>query len=355
VVLRQTQVRALLTFLEAGEAVAALADFPRYVVEGLPALVPCDSISYNEVDTDPPRLVSLLEPAELRFEGDAELWARFMHQHPLVASYIETGDGRAIKLSDFLSRREYHKLELYSLVYRRLRTEYQMSVGLPAPRPLVVGIALNRERRDFSERDRELLDLARPHLARLHRDLQARRNAEGTLTALQRAVEAGGQGVVLLEADGRPALVSARAAAWLEAYFGAAPGRLPRPVAAWLEGWRRSHTAPASPPPAEPLLAERDGARLVVRFVPALRPTDRDLLLLEEQAAVGPAGRGLGLTPREHEVLEWVARGKRSAEIARLLGVRRSTVEKHLEHIYAKLGVHGRTAAVARALRLDEP
>jgi hypothetical protein len=66
----------------------------------------------------------------------------------------------------------------------------------------------------------------------------------------------------------RPALVSSRAAAWLPAYFGAGAARPPRPVAAWLAGWRRSQTAPASPPPAEPLLAERDGTRLVVRFGP---------------------------------------------------------------------------------------
>jgi DNA-binding CsgD family transcriptional regulator len=56
-----------------------------------------------------------------------------------------------------------------------------------------------------------------------------------------------------------------------------------------------------------------------------------------------------GLTAREAEILQWVARGKTNDEIAVLLVVSAHTVRKHLENIYGKLGVHTRTAAVARA------
>jgi DNA-binding CsgD family transcriptional regulator len=58
------------------------------------------------------------------------------------------------------------------------------------------------------------------------------------------------------------------------------------------------------------------------------------------------------LTRREREVLGWVARGKTNAEIAQLLWLAPSTVRKHLENVYAKLGVSTRTAAVARFLGL---
>lgn len=58
------------------------------------------------------------------------------------------------------------------------------------------------------------------------------------------------------------------------------------------------------------------------------------------------------LTPREREVLAWVARGKTNAEIARLLWLAPGTVRKHLENVYAKLGVSTRTAAVAQFLGL---
>jgi DNA-binding CsgD family transcriptional regulator len=57
-----------------------------------------------------------------------------------------------------------------------------------------------------------------------------------------------------------------------------------------------------------------------------------------------------GLTQREAEVMHWLACGKTDAEIAALLSISPRTVQKHLEHIYVKLGVETRTAAVMRAL-----
>ena len=68
--------------------------------------------------------------------------------------------------------------------------------------------------------------------------------------------------------------------------------------------------------------------------------------LLPNAAEVGPEG----LTPRENEVLYWLAHGKTDAEIAALLGLSPRTVQKHLEHIYIKLGVETRTAAVMRSM-----
>ncbi|HEX2100478.1 MAG TPA: response regulator transcription factor [Candidatus Synoicihabitans sp.] len=58
----------------------------------------------------------------------------------------------------------------------------------------------------------------------------------------------------------------------------------------------------------------------------------------------------LGLTPREAEVLFWVAQGKTNPEIATIAGVQLTTVKKHLESTFAKLGVENRTAAATMAL-----
>jgi DNA-binding NarL/FixJ family response regulator len=64
----------------------------------------------------------------------------------------------------------------------------------------------------------------------------------------------------------------------------------------------------------------------------------------------------LGLTPREAEVLFWLARGKTNDEIATVLGIGLTTVKKHLESTYAKLGVENRTSAAAMALeKLNSP
>ena len=56
------------------------------------------------------------------------------------------------------------------------------------------------------------------------------------------------------------------------------------------------------------------------------------------------------LTAREREIIRWVALGKTNAQIGAILDASPRTIGKHLENIYAKLGVETRTAAVNRAL-----
>ncbi|ATC63991.1 DNA-binding response regulator [Nibricoccus aquaticus] len=58
----------------------------------------------------------------------------------------------------------------------------------------------------------------------------------------------------------------------------------------------------------------------------------------------------LGLTEREAETLFWLAQGKANADLCILLNVQLTTIKKHLEKIYQKLGVENRTAAAAMAL-----
>jgi DNA-binding CsgD family transcriptional regulator len=68
-------------------------------------------------------------------------------------------------------------------------------------------------------------------------------------------------------------------------------------------------------------------------------------------APADPAPRLLRLgsvTDREHEVLRWVAAGKTDRDIGDILGISHRTVHKHLQSVYAKLGVETRTAAVMR-------
>ena len=60
----------------------------------------------------------------------------------------------------------------------------------------------------------------------------------------------------------------------------------------------------------------------------------------------------LGLSPREAEILLWVAQGKTNFEASIILKISAATVKKHLEHIFEKLGVEGRNGASLRALEI---
>jgi DNA-binding CsgD family transcriptional regulator len=92
------------------------------------------------------------------------------------------------------------------------------------------------------------------------------------------------------------------------------------------------------------------------RIAGALDESERALLELLLPAIVAAAARvarqerlaSAGLTPRECQVLDRVAAGDSNLLIAHRLGMRRRTVDKHLQHAYVKLGVSSRTAAVAR-------
>lgn len=75
----------------------------------------------------------------------------------------------------------------------------------------------------------------------------------------------------------------------------------------------------------------------------------RNLLAFERRRDDG-AFDELPVTPREREVLTWVAAGKTDRQIADILGMSPRTTQKHLQRIYEKLGVETRTAAVMRAL-----
>ena len=101
--------------------------------------------------------------------------------------------------------------------------------------------------------------------------------------------------------------------------------------------------------PEGPDFGERDCLVLDV-----LRPlfAARYAWWLQGQTALEPSDGVTGaLTPREHEVLLLVAEGLTNGEIAQRLWISPGTVRRHLEHIYEKLDVHTRTAAVAAAAR----
>ncbi|GLK91904.1 response regulator [Pseudomonas turukhanskensis] len=80
------------------------------------------------------------------------------------------------------------------------------------------------------------------------------------------------------------------------------------------------------------------------RSVPTLKPVPTPAQAQEALA------QRFQLTDREVEVLQWVSCGKTNRDIGDILGLSPRTVNKHLEHVYVKLGVETRTAAAAVAI-----
>ncbi|MFZ3117913.1 MAG: helix-turn-helix transcriptional regulator, partial [Variovorax sp.] len=93
------------------------------------------------------------------------------------------------------------------------------------------------------------------------------------------------------------------------------------------------------------------GTRLSVRNMGSATLGETMLLLALQREGPALASRvaDAALTPRETEVLSWLAKGKTNRDIAEILGMSPRTVNKHLEHIFEKLGVETRSAAAALA------
>ncbi len=122
---------------------------------------------------------------------------------------------------------------------------------------------------------------------------------------------------------------------------------LPEPIPQWLEQAQKGKTGSKAT-----LMATFPGnEQLKLQYMSKLGANEFLLRLAKEPGADAPAefSSELGLTTREGEVLSWLSKGKTNRDIAQILGLSPRTVDKHLEQIYAKLGVENRTAAAAIA------
>jgi DNA-binding response OmpR family regulator/DNA-binding CsgD family transcriptional regulator len=148
------------------------------------------------------------------------------------------------------------------------------------------------------------------------------RNAHATRLARE-AVDVAGMGTVVLDSRGRMAWRSPQALRWLQ-------------------------VALEVPEIATPT-AGHD--RLVARHIGQSGVSEFMLLLHLSSGQTGNSMRqpDVPLTPRETEVLSWLSKGKTNRDIADILGMSHRTVNKHLEHIFVKLGVETRSAATAIA------
>jgi DNA-binding response OmpR family regulator len=126
---------------------------------------------------------------------------------------------------------------------------------------------------------------------------------------------------------------------------------LPANVQEWLQKCAHADVKSGD---SIPLESERSPLKLQLSFVGQVAPEEILLRLVEGEFENDNLvlKRKLQVTPRESEVLMWIARGKSNRDIAEILSLSPRTVNKHLEQIYAKLGVENRASAAALAVRM---
>jgi DNA-binding CsgD family transcriptional regulator len=243
--------RALDVLHALGDCCAGSGDFARRGIELLPRLIGSDLTTLVVCDIESGHRI--VRPEGLLPRSAVEVFDHYFHEHPLVRAHSRNAHAVTTRISDLLRPAEFHRLPLYNDYYRPIRIEHTMAMPIHVDERFLVSFVFNRERAKFCERERDLSEVLRPHVANLYR-------------------------------------------------YSVALDRMP------------------------------------------LLPSD----LSRRRTA-------LALTPREREVLDWVAAGKTNRDVAAILGASPRTVEKHLERIFEKLGVETRTAAVMRAAGRDSP
>ncbi|MBE9049058.1 hypothetical protein IQ243_01265 [Nostocales cyanobacterium LEGE 11386] len=358
----------MLEFLRSLYIPCSLDKFPTHVLAALPKLVDAEILgitSFSIRNTSLPRICTFPHP-EIGMAAESFTAQRqnFL-AHPVAHHYAKTLDGQALAISDFFSESEFHRQDLlYTGFFQHFGLEDQMMIHFDLPSIAnadqfhqgqdQLNLSISRDRRNFTERDRLILNLIRPHLKQAYENLVAFNQWQYQLVEQQQAIEQAA--IISLSIDGTVKWMTQKAEEILHHYF--QPSKVKIFLPDLLQRWVNHQvfdlvksteicTSPRS------LRLELNEQRLTIRLNYNAELGQVYLLLEETQPNQFSieALQMLGLTKREAEVLFWVAKDQSTNEVAKQLGMSDRTVKKHLEHIYEKFGVASRLAAVMYVLK----
>jgi DNA-binding CsgD family transcriptional regulator len=357
--LKAGEYRAGLRLMQSLAATDSVDAFARRGVQLLAGLVASELTTLSVCDLASGRRHVVGLPAGAIGATDRAAFDRHFSEHPLVRHHTVERGRDTHRISDSVPLTRFRHSALYAEYYRHIGIDHVIAVPLHFDQRTLVSFVLNRSGRDFSDRERALLDALRPALGELYRHTVALDRARATASRLRDALDGARVGAIRLDLRGNVRDFSAPAAQLVHRLWGISLRRgrcLPAPLDAVITRppacWPVAGTLPD---PVRTTL----GGRLTVRTCPATVPDDGLLVLLEPAAEVAtevateaapPVLQRWPLSRRERDVLHWVAAGKTDSDIGAILGISTRTVHKHLQHVYDKLGVETRTAAVMRVL-----
>jgi len=193
--LNPSDYRATLAML--GAVAESTRDFASYADAGvrlLPTLVASEMTTLSVCDLASGRREVVSCPAGRIGAADRACFDRFFFDHPLVRYHAGGGAG-AHRISDSIAFARFREGALYAEYYRRIGIDHAIALPLYLDERTLVSFVLNRRRRDFSDRDRDVLDLARSTLGGIYRAMRpagrsplSRSPLTATLTARERQV-----------------------------------------------------------------------------------------------------------------------------------------------------------------------
>jgi DNA-binding CsgD family transcriptional regulator len=175
--LSASDLEGILGFLELAHGMTGNEPFPTESLEALSRLVPCDEVTFTELDRVRRGLLGVVfyRTNDAPDGAGLETFWRLADQHPLCSRTVG-GQFGAVKISDFLTAREFRRLEIYHDWFVSWNTEHELEVGIPSPlwHTKTFSFARSKDWPDFDERDRRVLSALQPHLIQLYRNAKLR-------------------------------------------------------------------------------------------------------------------------------------------------------------------------------------
>ena len=309
-------------------------DFPNRLFACVRFCFLCDFYSYDELTENDAERIEIYPALGV----NVDILASWLNRRSDVGGiYKHNG---SLRVLHFSSPSHRYRTELHDDLLGLLGQKHHLGLVTFEGRSRL-NIALSRSAQSFSEEERRLLDILRPHLAQAYK-------ASKLNSFLSEALGIANVGFLVADRTGKIRYATARALKLLKEYFYSnSQLMLPDRVKAWLN--QRAKPLVGLPPPD--LTIEFGQRALMVQTTSKPEAPEYRLFLRETVQFLDafPLQR-LGLTNREAEVLLWVSQGKSNAEIAIILASKVRTVAKHLERVFAKLMVENRTAAAHAAL-----
>jgi DNA-binding CsgD family transcriptional regulator len=350
-------------------ALASLADqstdctsFVRGALEQLTGVIASDltTLSVCDLARGTRRVIS--RKAETLSSGDRAAFDRHFRAHPLVRFHGSHPGGPTQRISDCMNARAFRNSALYADYYRRIGINHVMALPLWIDQNNVISIVFNRNHADFKDGERAVLDAIRRPLGAMYRNLVACEEAGIGLKRVSRLAGDGGWLMMQISTSGRILDAPAEALRLLRQFFSQNStdhgSRIPAALSEWLSHSRSWGLDRPAIDGRERFTTARFGVKLTVHFVPDTECASSGYLLFKSERLDPQAThlKHLPVTERERQILALVTAGKTNADIGSVLSISPRTVQKHLEHIFQKLGVETRTAAAVRALAAgDDP
>jgi DNA-binding CsgD family transcriptional regulator len=340
---------------------ASCANFTDAALEELTGIVASDLTTLSICDLKQGTRSVVGRRAESLSTIDREAFDRHFHEHPLVRFHSSHPGGPTQRISDCRNMVVFRNSGVYADYYRRIGINYVMALPLRIDDADVISIVFNRSRSDFADGERTILDAVRQPLAAIYRNLMMCEEAGIGLKCISKLAADSGWHLMRVSLAGRILDAAPAALRLLGRFFPettSAQTALPESLSVRFARSRHWGLDRPAISHGQPFTLLHSGSRLTVQFFPDPDDAGAGYLLMKgERLGVSAAHLGsLNLSAREREILALVAAGKTNGEIATVLAISARTVQKHLEHIFQKLGVETRTAAAIRALEAaDDP